>query len=257
MMSHLVKWCLVAVIAISNAGVVQGQKSRKTDMLSPLYYSSTDGRSFKKEVDRFVSCARKERFHHPLGKTAARMPRFFVPMRGRFGAGKGPGGDKQYHPAVDFHVGRNTSDIPLYACHDGQVSTFRDAPKYRHYLAITKDVTDDDGEVLGKLVTIFAHIDLDLDEADGLSLNGKTVRKGDIVSRHLYSQTVGGPHLHFEIRYYRPGDTGDETFYGFRFPGRPDSTLTEPSAGPWEYGYWNPDVGYGFADPRNHSAACY
>ncbi len=105
-------------------------------------------------------------------------------------------------------------------------------------------------------MTLYAHIDLDLDKADGLSLNGQTVQAGDLISRHLYSGTVGGPHLHFEIRYYRSTDSGDEEFYGFAGP-RADPVLTQPSGGSWLYGIWNPSVGYGFGDPRNHGVTLY
>ena len=110
----------------------------------------------------------------------------------------------------------------------------------------------EDGTLLGRLVTLYGHIDLDLDEADGLSLDQKQIRKGDLVSRHLYSGTRGGPHLHFEIRYYRPGDAGDETFYGLSLPGSENAELSQASTGPWPLGNWNPNVGYGYADPHNH-----
>lgn len=65
-----------------------------------------------------------------------------------------------------------------------------------------------------KLVSIYAHIDLDLDETAGLNLNGSSVVKGQLVSKNLYSGTTGGPHLHFEIRYYRPNDNPSTDFYG-------------------------------------------
>jgi hypothetical protein len=64
---------------------------------------------------------------------------------------------------------------------------------------------------------------------------------------------VGGPHLHLEIRYYRPSDNGDEEYYGIVGPAG-STTLTAPSAGSWEFGYWNPSTGYGFANPANHIA---
>jgi len=130
----------------------------------------------------------------------------------------------------DLHVGSAETDDQLFAAHDGVVSVYRDADKSRHYLAITKDV---------------AHIDLDLDEAEGLVMDGRTVAKGDLVSRNLYSGTVGGPHVHFVIRYYREGNNVDEEFYG-------GPLYSEPSSGPWQYGYWDPQTGYGFAHPSNH-----
>jgi hypothetical protein len=60
--------------------------------------------------------------------------------------------------------------------------------------------------VIGKRVTLYVHVDLDLDEAGGLSLDGQIVKAGGLISQHLYSDTVGGPLLHFEIRYYRADD---------------------------------------------------
>lgn len=65
-----------------------------------------------------------------------------------------------------------------------------------------------------------------------------------MISKNLWSGTRGGPHLHFEIRYYRPADNGTEEFYGFR--------ESVPGAGDWPYGKWDPDVGYGFGDPKSH-----
>jgi hypothetical protein len=222
------------------------------DMLTPAYYLAAEDDPFRAEVDRFISRCRKEVFHHPLLNETGKMPPFKVHNWGTFGAGKPPGRNMQHHPAADFKIDGGETKVSLYACYDGLVTTFKDVPKYRHYLAITKDVFAEDGKVLGKLVTIYGHIDLDLNEADGLSLEGKRVKKGDLVSRHLYSGTMGGPHLHFEVRYYKVGEQGDEEFYGFQFPGSKDTNLTEASSGPWPYGYWNPNIGYGYADPKNH-----
>jgi len=86
--------------------------------------------------------------------------------------------------------------------------------------------------------------ELDLDETDGLVMDGKTVKAGDLLSKNLYSGTQGGPHLHFEVRYYRPNDDGTEEFYGFRGPA--------PGAGEWPNGFWDPDTGYGFGHPESH-----
>ena len=224
----------------------------RTDFLTPAYYNG----HLKKEVDRFLSCVRKEQFHHPLADAAGEIPDYTVPDMGKFGAGKGPNRTAEHHPAVDLHVGNRETLVNVYAAHDGTVTAVRNAPKYRQYLSITKEIQDNSGQTVGKLVTLYGHVDLDLDEADGLAMNGKTVHKGDLISKHLYSGTLGGPHLHFEIRYYRPDDQGTEEFYGFAFPGR-SSPLTEPSAGGWSYGYWNPDVGYGFGFPKNHGLKLY
>ncbi len=221
------------------------------DMITPEYYLSENGSAFRNEVNKFVYFVRKEQFRHPLETPTGYIPEFTIPDNGKFGAGKGPTGTQQHHAASDFHVGNNETKVTLYADYDGYVHTYRDSPKYRHYLTITKDITDDDGISLGKLVTIYAHIDLDLDEAASLSMDGQSVNKGDIVSENLYSGTVGGPHLHFEIRFYRPTEEGTEIYYEFVGP-EGSTTLTEPSAGSWTYGYWNPNIGYGFGDPANY-----
>ena len=217
------------------------------DMLTPEFYHSSRSAPFRDEVNRFVYFAQTEPFHHPLMNASGDIPDYTIPEHGKFGAGKGPGGQGEHHPAVDMHVGNGETDVMMYASYDGWVSTYREADKYRQYLAISKDVSTVEGQVVGKLVTIYGHIDLDLDEADSLVMNGQYVQAGDLISRHLYAGTVGGPHLHFEIRYYRPEDAGYETYYGFN-----DPAFTEPSAGIWSYGYWDPDVGYGFGDALNH-----
>jgi hypothetical protein len=220
------------------------------DMLTPGYYLASTGDSLRIMINEFIHYCQAESFHHPLEDSTGNIPPHSTPPIGEFGAGKGPAGTSQHHAAIDLHIGNREVDVTMYAAHDGQVRIYRDAPKYRHYLSITGDVEDQTGRPLGKIVTLYAHLDLDLDSADHLYLDGQTVDQGDIVSRHLFSGTVGGPHLHFEIRYYRPGDQGDEEFYGVKGLGNP--ALTVPSAGSWTYGYWNPDVGYGFGNPFNH-----
>jgi len=225
---------------------------QKPDMLTPAYCASGPSNAFKAAVDRFVSSARKEIFHHPLQAKSDQTPSYRVHDWGSFGAGKPPWRKVQHHAAADIKVNGGETEVALFAAHDGRVTTFRDEPKYRHYLAITKEVMDEDGENLGKLVTLYGHIDLDLNEADGLSLDGKQIRKGELVSRHLYAETKGGPHLHFEVRYYRPGDLGHESFYGLVPPNSAHHELSEASAGPWTLGHWNPDIGYGYGDPHNY-----
>ena len=222
------------------------------DMLTPAYYQSEPGEAFRDEVDRFIHFARQIPVQHPLADPGGRLPGFAISEMGSFGAPKGPRQDAQHHPAIDLYLlGRGTV-VDLYAAHSGTVTTARDVDKYRHVLAITQEVIDDKGKLLGRVVTLYGHIDLDLDEADGLFMDGQTVEAGDRVSGHLYAETVGGPHLHLEIRYYRPDDRGTETFYGGRTGPGGNASLTEPAAGAWSYGYWDPEVGYGFADPRNH-----
>ena len=215
------------------------------DMLTPAYYSSNGDSAFIKELNKFVNFARKLPFSHPLEDSLGNMPSI---TEGRgFGAGIGPGGSGSHHPAIDLYVGNRQTKVTMYAAHNGVIETNRTVDRYRHYISISQNISDEEGNILGKIMTLYGHVDLDMDEADGLDINGKTVKKGDIISKNLYAGTMGGPHLHLEIRYYRSSDTGKEDFYGGRVGDK-----TEPSAGSWTYGYWNPDAGYGFADPNNH-----
>ena len=225
------------------------------DMLTPAYYS-VDGSPSSDEVNTFLYYAQKEIFHHPLENDFGQIPQFHVSAYGFFGAGKGPTGTSQHHPAVDIYLAQSENDVMIYAAHDGHTATYRDALKYRNYLSITQNIEDHNGHIVGKIVTLYAHIDLDLDEQDNIYLDGQYVNKGDIVSKNLYSGTMGGPHLHFEIRYYRPEELGTESFYGFAGPLGSD-VFIEPSAGYWPYGYWDPYTGYGFADPKNHGIFLY
>jgi hypothetical protein len=226
------------------------------DMLTPLYYKSDESDEFRLQVNKFIHYARKEIFHHPLENDNGQIPNITVPEMGKFGAKKGNGDFAQHHAADDLHFENNTTAINLYAVHDGIVNTYRDAEKYRHYASITKSIKNEEGNILGTMVTIYAHIDLDLDEASGIIMDGQEIQKGEIISKHLYDETVGGPHLHFEVRYYRPSDSGIETFYQFVGP-QGSSIYTVPSAGKWTYGYWIPDIGYGFAHPANHGLIFY
>ena len=221
------------------------------DMLTPAYYLPDADTLFINEVDRFVFHARKIPFQDPLADSSEKLPLFIIPVFGKFGAGKGPGKTQQHHPAIDFKVGVNETKVPIYASHDGVIEVFRDAPKYRHYISISKQVKNDSGNILGKMVTIYGHVDLDLDSAQQLLHTGKIIRKGELISQNLYSKTVGGPHLHFEIRYYRKTDSGREEFYGFKTR-TGNSVLTQLSAGKWNFGVWHPEIGYGFAHPKNH-----
>jgi len=210
------------------------------DMLTPGYYSV----ELKSEADVFLAACHQVQMHHPLETPKGKVPDYAVPFFGTFGAGKGPSKTKQHHPATDLKVDGGETDVELYAAHDGVISTIRDAAKYRHYISITKVITDEEGKELGKLVTLYGHVDLDLDEKDGLELNGKTVKAGELISKNLYEGTRGGPHLHFEIRYFRPDDDGTEEFYGFK--------QTQPGSKEWPYGKWDPNCGYGFGQPESH-----
>ncbi|MGE4488831.1 MAG: M23 family metallopeptidase [Kiritimatiellales bacterium] len=244
------KIVIISLLGLFSAGTFAQDFSE--DFLTPAYYSGT----LKPQIDRFLEHARTVRFQHPLDIGNGKTPQYTTPKMGQFGAEKGRGRPVQYHPATDLHVGNRETEVSLYAAHNGVITTVRDAPKYRQYISITKEIRDAEGNILGKLVTLYGHVDLDLNEADGLQLNGKTVQQGDLISKHLYAGTVGGPHLHFEIRYYRPNDVGTEEFYGMAFPGRP-TRFTEPSAGGWKYGLWDPDSGYGYGNPVHHGLKFY
>ena len=136
------------------------------DILTPGYYNSTKNDSFIIEVNSFLDKVRMLEFHHPLENNSGQIPSFSVPANGEFGAGKGPTGTSEHHPATDLHIGNGETNVILYAAHGGFVTTVKDAEKYRQYLSITKEVLDDSGQFIGKLVTLYAHIDLDLDEED-------------------------------------------------------------------------------------------
>jgi murein DD-endopeptidase MepM/ murein hydrolase activator NlpD len=224
-------------------------ESTYMNMLTPSYYVSTIANPFKNEVDQFISEVEQIQFSHPLGSSEER-PNYVV--KTKFGDEKGNGLATQYHPAVDVYVGNFATNVNFYATHDGYISTARDVDKYRQYVSITKNIEDKSGEFIGKLVTIYAHVDLDLDAVESLYKEGDFVSKETLISKHLYAETVGGPHLHFEVRYYRATDVGNEEFYGGY-----GADFTEPSAGYWEYGYWNPSVGYGYANVKNHQLFLY
>ena len=245
---------IVGLILVGNLILAQttypdNEDGEFEDMLTPAYYYAPSGDAFRNEINLFVHFARLESFQHPLDDGTGTMPSNEI--RRGFGDGLGPGGTTQHHPALDFHIGSAETSVNLYASFNGYVATYRDVSPYRDYLTITTDIEDSLGTFIGKMVAIYAHIDLNLDSLSGRLLDGDYVNQGDIVSTHLYSGTMGGPHLHFEIRYYKTAETGTEIFYGYVGPAG-STTLTEPSAGIWTYGFWNPDTAYGYANPINH-----
>ncbi|MBL4648294.1 MAG: T9SS type A sorting domain-containing protein [Aureispira sp.] len=217
------------------------------DILTPEYYTSAAGSIFRNDLNKLIFFAREDSFQHPLQNTFNQIPQYTIPPNGSFAVGKGPGGIGAHHKATDMHVGYNDTTVAIFAAHNGYVSSYIGAAKYRDYLTITKEIKDSNHIVLGKMVTVYAHLDLSLDALDGLSLQGQYVNQGDTISNHLYSGTAGGAHLHFEIRYYRVTDGGSEEFYGFTGAG-----LITQSTGSWSYGFWNPNIGYGFANIENH-----
>ncbi len=240
--------CLISMLFFGNSfgqSYPNNEQGQYQDMLTPIYYNSPEGDEFRTEVNKFIHFVRQIPFQHPLEDSLGQAPIYTI-KRG-FGDGIGFGGVGSHHPALDYHVGNSATLVNLYAAHDGYVSVDKTVSRYRHYLSITSEIRDSIGNAIGKMLTLYGHVDLDLDSMSDLNLNGKYVQKGDLISKHLYSGTVGGPHLHFEIRYYRNSDLGTEDFYGGNVGDK-----TTPSAGKWTYGYWNPDKGYGYANPLNH-----
>ena len=219
------------------------------DLLTPAYYTAGASSPLRKAVDALLSTSRATPLHHPFKDKAGKIPSLQALPMGKFGSSKGPAAAATHHPAVDLRVGNKETAVTLYAAHDGVVSTVKDAARYRQYMAITRTIKDSGGQALGKLVTLYGHVDLDKDEAAGLKMNGKTVSAGEVVSTNLYAGTVGGPHLHLELRYYRPDDSATEDFYGTKV-GNPK--FTQASAGGWILGHWDPNMGYGFGHPNNH-----
>jgi len=213
------------------------------DFLTPYYYT-TNETDLRDEINKFIHFARIENYQHPFKNPNGDIASYSINRA--FGDEIGSGGVSQHHPAIDLYLD-NISDNTMYAAHDGIVNTYRDSPKYRHYLTITKSIKDSENNSIGKIVAIYAHIDLDLDESELIQLNGLAINKGDVVSKNLYSGTMGGPHLHFEIRFYKNSDIGNEDFYHFQNTG----DYTAQSSGIWSYGYWNTHVGYGYGDPIN------
>jgi murein DD-endopeptidase MepM/ murein hydrolase activator NlpD len=208
------------------------------DFLTPQYYESSDN-AFGKEVNKFVYFAKLDPFHHPLEDGSGTIPTYSTPAHGDWLAQKN---NVQNHPAVDLHVNNGQTNVNIHAAHDGIISIGLGSPKYRNYLFVRKDVVDDKGTVLGKLVTIYAHLEL----TNPLVTEGEFVKKGDLIDNQLYDGTMGGPHMHFEVRYYRAADEGTEDYYGLKSDDR-----NTQSAQKW-LGYWNPNVGYGYGNPRNH-----
>jgi len=214
------------------------------DFLTPTYYNTNEN-DLRDEINTFIHFSRLDEYQHPFQNPNGKLIPYATNRA--FGMGIGMGGTSQHHPAIDLHPA-NPSEVSLYAAQEGIVHTYRDSSKYRHYLTITKEVKDSENNSIGKLVILYAHIDLDLDENQSIQLNGQYVNKGDLVSENLYSETMGGAHLHFEIRFYRNTEIGTEEFYSW---GNNEIYTTQSSGSLWSYGYWNKTIGYGFGNPMN------
>lgn len=213
------------------------------DFLTPNYYT-IDKVDLRFELNKFIYFARNVKYQHPFQDPNGDIASYSVNRD--FGDGIGLGGTSQHHPALDLYP-TNSSNIIMYAAHEGTINTYTNNSIYRNYLTITKNIKDLANNSIGKLVTIYAHIDLELDESQLIQLHGRYVNKGDLISENLYAGTVGGPHLHFEIRFYKNSENGNEDFYNWKNIG----DYTRLSSGVWSYGYWNPNIGYGFGNPMN------
>ena len=219
------------------------ENSAFQDFLTPNYYNQVNT-TLRNDINKLIHFIRLENYQHPFQETDGTLSPHSINRE--FGTGIGLNGTSQHHPATDLHPD-NSANVNLYAAHDGIINTYRNNPKYRHHLTITKEIKDADDNSIGKLVSIYAHIDLDLDESQLLFLDGVSIQKGELISKNLYSGTMGGAHLHFEIICYRNSEIGNEEFYSWEN----NSTFTNPSLGIWTYGYWNPNFGYGFINPTN------
>jgi len=244
--------CLWLAATAATTAFTDNETYAVPDMLTPAYYAASSDDALRQEINRFVHYAHQASTHHPLADAAGNMPSYATPAQGSFGADKGPGRFVQHHPAVDLYPSGRQTEVALYAAHGGRVSTYRDVEKYRHLLTITTEIRDSAGTLLGFMVTFYGHIDLDRDEPSGVLMNGRTVHAGDLISRHLYAGTMGGPHLHYEIRYYRPDDEPGTDFYGGNAGPMGSPQFALASAGPWAHGFWHPEIGYGFGNPGNH-----
>ncbi|MFT6338405.1 MAG: hypothetical protein ACJATI_005178 [Halioglobus sp.] len=205
------------------------------DLLTLEYYDTPNGGdSFRDEVNKYVHFARQIPFLHPLANANGTFPAILVTRE--FGDIVGQAGNTEYHNAPDMKVvGSNDTTVTLFASINGIINTYRDALKYRDYSTITQNVEDSLGGILGKIVVLYGHLDLNLDSLDNRNLDGEYINQGDTISNHLYSETEGSTHLHFEIRYYRNIDNGTERYYG-KPNGFPN--FTDPSTAPWSHGEW-------------------
>ena len=213
------------------------------DFLTPEYYNTTN-QELRNNINKYIYYTRLTTFQNPFKRPDGKISTYNI--KRKFGDGIGMGGTSQHHTAIDMHLTNNEPEN-MYASHDGYLETYKNSSKYRHYLSITKEIKDDNDLIIGKLVSIYAHIDLDLDQKQLLQLNKTFVKAGDLISKNLYSETEGGAHLHFEIRFYRITDSGKEDFYNWKN----SNDYTHESDGIWSFGYWNTQIGYGFGSPKN------
>jgi len=135
-------------------------------VLTPKYYQPGND-ELKDEIDNFLSYARKVKFFHPLNDIQDEKT---TPIVGHLGSKKQlPGMCDRHHPAMDMHP--TTTEVNIYAAHDGYLTRNTYQEIDRHILTILRDIADNDGNLIGKLVTIYLHLNLDKDPADFIDIN--------------------------------------------------------------------------------------
>ncbi len=216
-------------------------------MLTPAYYPAPDGDTFRNEINKFVHFARLVPFQHPLEDSVGQIPSYII--KRAFGDGIGLNGTAQHHPAIDLHVENGNTLVNMYAAHEGYVKTYRDAAKYRHYLSIEKNIEDSIGNVIGKMGHCMHTLNWIWTRLIIWFLTDNLCIKETLFQNICIQEHWAARIFILKIRYYRPADADDKAFYG-RAGASPD--FTEPSAGSWSYGYWHPDIGYGFANTENY-----
>ncbi|MCB1324778.1 MAG: M23 family metallopeptidase [Spirochaetales bacterium] len=234
--------------------ILMRSSGQNSDLLTPQYHNEGSSSSFGITLDSFLAEVRNVPLQNPLSSA------YTIPSEGTFAANKGA----EYHHAVDLHPDGFATNVNIYAAHDGTITRCQTqglpgGTVYRHFITISQDIQDSGATTIGKLVTIYGHLALDLDT--GMPASGSTVSRGQLISQHLYSGTVGGPHLHFEIRYYRPTDSvvngctlnGTSTGIPEYYQSFASGSFTTRSAGPWSLGFWDPSAGYGYGYPANRS----
>ena len=222
--------------------IYYGYESEFDDMINPAHYTD-DG--YTDEIVEFLYYAHQMDFYDPISTEDHVISTNF----GSFGSLKGRAPNYEYHPAIDLKVDNNETIVNIYAVFDGLVKVYTDQAKYRDMLTLETEVRNDNGDLLGSILIIYAHIDVADDLLDNMNPDKQDVQKGDTLSMNLYEGTVGGPHLHFEIRYYLNTDDisgGYFEYYGSKM------NFDLPSESPWEYGYWSSTNGIGFGNPKNH-----
>jgi len=229
------------------------------DMLNPQYYNSSKSSSFRKEVNKFVHFARDQyQMMDPLYYSDSyTVSSEFMEDRG-----------SKLHAGVDLaplpgeyvsYSDWQAYDMPeewgywVNAAHDGYMKVRRELQGYGQSIYISDTVFDDRNKAIGKVTTVYGHLDKDyMDEYAGWDNEGDYVNEGYEIGYMGNTGTSSGAHLHFEIRYYKPGANGTETYYGSTSAGGRSRDGSHNYNGVAFKGYWNDSYGYGYGNPTNH-----